>query len=347
MGPSGSGKSTLMHCLAGLDDATSGAVVHRRHRPVDPRRQAADPAAPRQPSASSSRPSTWCRPSPRSRTSRCRWTSPAASRTRSGSTRVIDTVGLRDRLTTGPASCPAASSSGSPCARALAGRPEVVFADEPTGNLDSRAGAEMLTFLQKSVREMGQTIVMVTHDPAAAAYADRVRVPRRRPHRRRDHGAHRRVGPRPDEELRRPCPAGELTRCCASPSRACSHASSGCVLTALSVVLGVAFVAGTLILGDTMNSTFDKLFATAYSGTDVGVRGKSAFDINVTDGGDPAQTRPPVPAAVLEHGARRPGCPGGRGRPRRLRPDRDPRRQGRRDQRRAHHRRRLAGRRAR
>jgi putative ABC transport system permease protein len=72
------------------------------------------------------------------------------------------------------------------------------------------------------------------------------------------------------------------------------------LLTALSVVLGVAFVAGTLILGDTMNSTFDKLFATAYSGTDVGVRGKSAFDINVTDGGDPAQTRPPVPATVLE-----------------------------------------------
>jgi putative ABC transport system permease protein len=72
------------------------------------------------------------------------------------------------------------------------------------------------------------------------------------------------------------------------------------LLTALSVVLGVAFVAGTLILGDTMNSTFDKLFATAYSGTDVGVRGKSAFDINVTEGGDPAQTRPPVPASVLD-----------------------------------------------
>ncbi len=66
------------------------------------------------------------------------------------------------------------------------------------------------------------------------------------------------------------------------------------------MVLGVAFVAGTLILGDTMNSTFDKLFATAYSGTDVGVRGKSAFDINVADGGDPAQTRPPVPSDVLE-----------------------------------------------
>ncbi|HEU0287471.1 MAG TPA: ATP-binding cassette domain-containing protein, partial [Nocardioidaceae bacterium] len=59
-------------------------------------------------------------------------------------------------------------------ARALASRPEVVFADEPTGNLDSRSGAEVLMFLQRSVRDMGQTIVIVTHDPAAAAYADRV-----------------------------------------------------------------------------------------------------------------------------------------------------------------------------
>lgn len=72
------------------------------------------------------------------------------------------------------------------------------------------------------------------------------------------------------------------------------------LLTALAVVLGVAFVSGTLILGDTLNSTFDKLFTTAYSGTDVGVRGKSAFTVNVTDGGDPAQSRPPVPAEVLD-----------------------------------------------
>ena len=72
------------------------------------------------------------------------------------------------------------------------------------------------------------------------------------------------------------------------------------VLTALSVVLGVAFVTGTLVLGDTMNSTFDKLFSTAYAGTDVGVRGKAAFEVNITDGGDPAQSRPPVPASVLD-----------------------------------------------
>lgn len=72
------------------------------------------------------------------------------------------------------------------------------------------------------------------------------------------------------------------------------------LLTALAVVLGVAFVSGTLVLGDTLNNTFDKLFATAYSGTDVGVRGKSAFDVDVSQGGDPSQSRAPVPAAVLE-----------------------------------------------
>jgi putative ABC transport system permease protein len=72
------------------------------------------------------------------------------------------------------------------------------------------------------------------------------------------------------------------------------------LLTALAVVLGVAFVSGTLVLGDTLNSTFDKLFTTAYSGTDVGVRGKSAFNVSVTDGGDPAQSRPPVPASILD-----------------------------------------------
>ena len=72
------------------------------------------------------------------------------------------------------------------------------------------------------------------------------------------------------------------------------------LLTASAVVLGVAFVTGTLILGDTMNKTFDNLFATAYSGTDVGVRGKSAFDVNVADGGDSTQSRAPVPASVVE-----------------------------------------------
>ena len=72
------------------------------------------------------------------------------------------------------------------------------------------------------------------------------------------------------------------------------------LLTALAVVLGVSFVSGTLILGDTLNATFDKLFSTAYSGTDVGVRGEAAFKVSVADGGDATQSRPPVPVGVLQ-----------------------------------------------
>ena len=75
---------------------------------------------------------------------------------------------------TGPTSSPAASSSASPAPAPWSAGPTIVFADEPTGNLDSTAGAEILGFLRRSVDEFGQTIVMVTHDPVAAAYADRV-----------------------------------------------------------------------------------------------------------------------------------------------------------------------------
>ncbi|HET9900126.1 MAG TPA: ATP-binding cassette domain-containing protein, partial [Actinomycetes bacterium] len=87
---------------------------------------------------------------------------------------VIDTVGLRDRLSHRPSELSGGQQQRVACARALASRPDVVFADEPTGNLDSKAGAEVLGFLRRSVREFGQTVVMVTHDPAAASYADRV-----------------------------------------------------------------------------------------------------------------------------------------------------------------------------
>jgi putative ABC transport system ATP-binding protein len=87
---------------------------------------------------------------------------------------VIDTVGLRDRLNHRPAQLSGGQQQRVACARALASRPEVIFADEPTGNLDSRSGAEVLGFLRRSVAEYRQTIVMVTHDPVAASYADRV-----------------------------------------------------------------------------------------------------------------------------------------------------------------------------
>jgi len=87
---------------------------------------------------------------------------------------VIDTVGLRDRLTHRPSELSGGQQQRVACARALASRPLIVFADEPTGNLDSRSGAEVLALLRRTVDEFGQTIVMVTHDPGAAAHADRV-----------------------------------------------------------------------------------------------------------------------------------------------------------------------------
>jgi putative ABC transport system ATP-binding protein len=89
-------------------------------------------------------------------------------------TRVVETVGLADRLKHRPTQLSGGQQQRVAVARALAAQPEIIFGDEPTGNLDSRAGAEVLGFLRRSVDELGQTIVMVTHDPVAASYADRV-----------------------------------------------------------------------------------------------------------------------------------------------------------------------------
>ena len=173
MGPSGSGKSTLMHCMAGLDTPTSGSVVVdgddvgrmnqraltklRRTRlgfvfqafnlvptltaeenitlPLDIARTAVDQA----------------------------WFD-----------LVVDAVGLRDRLDHRPNELSGGQQQRVACARALVSRPAVVFADEPTGNLDSHSSAEVLGFLRHSVDELGQSVVMVTHDPTAASYAHRV-----------------------------------------------------------------------------------------------------------------------------------------------------------------------------
>jgi putative ABC transport system ATP-binding protein len=86
---------------------------------------------------------------------------------------VVATVGLGNRLRHRPSELSGGQQQRVAVARALASRPEIIFADEPTGNLDSRAGAEILAFMRQAVREFGQTIVMVTHDPVAASYADR------------------------------------------------------------------------------------------------------------------------------------------------------------------------------
>ena len=172
MGPSGSGKSTLMHCLAGLDSVTSGQVfigdteltslddkaltMLRRDRvgfvfqsfnlvptltALENIRLPLDLAG-RDPDAD--------------------WLNT-----------VIDTIGLRDRLKHRPTELSGGQQQRLACARAMIARPDVIFADEPTGNLDSKSSHEVLDFLRRSVDQTGQTIVMVTHEPAAAAFADR------------------------------------------------------------------------------------------------------------------------------------------------------------------------------
>ena len=91
-----------------------------------------------------------------------------------GSHQVIETLGLRDRLAHRPGELSGGQQQRVAVARALASQPQIIFADEPTGNLDSRAGVEVLGFLRRAVDEMGQTIVMVSHDPVAASHADRI-----------------------------------------------------------------------------------------------------------------------------------------------------------------------------
>jgi putative ABC transport system ATP-binding protein len=173
MGPSGSGKSTLMHCLAGLDTATRGTVhiggtevsglrdkaltrlrrdrvgfIFQQFNLLPTLTAAENIRLPLDIAGKKPDPQWW--------------------------DTVIETVGLGDRLSHRPSQLSGGQQQRVACARALMSRPDVIFADEPTGNLDSHAGAEILSFLRASVREHGQTIVMVTHDPVAASYTDRV-----------------------------------------------------------------------------------------------------------------------------------------------------------------------------
>jgi putative ABC transport system ATP-binding protein len=173
MGPSGSGKSTLMHCLAGLDTASKGEVYVGETKL----------------NSLSDRGLTRLRRDKvgfifqqfnllPTLTALENITLPLAIAGRRPDAdwlaEVVDTVGLSDRLTHRPSELSGGQQQRVACARALATRPAIVFADEPTGNLDSRSGAEVLGFLRRSVDEFGQTLVMVTHDPYAASYADRV-----------------------------------------------------------------------------------------------------------------------------------------------------------------------------
>ena len=173
MGPSGSGKSTLMHCLAGLDEATDGQVfigdvditklddkklTRLRRDAVGFIFQAFNLLPTLNAIENITLPMDIAGRKPDQE-----WLDT-----------VIDTIGLRDRLKHRPTELSGGQQQRVACARALASRPAIIFADEPTGNLDSASGAELLGFLRRSTTEMGQTIVMVTHDPGAASYADRV-----------------------------------------------------------------------------------------------------------------------------------------------------------------------------
>jgi putative ABC transport system ATP-binding protein len=173
MGPSGSGKSTLMHCVAGLDTLTSGRVEIdgvdlttlndkaltrlRRDRigfvfqafNLVPTLTALENIRLPMDLAGRDPDQAWL-------------------------DGVIDTVRLRDRLTHRPSELSGGQQQRVAVARALASRPSIIFADEPTGNLDSRSGAEILSFMRRAVSDLGQTIVMVTHDPVAASYADHI-----------------------------------------------------------------------------------------------------------------------------------------------------------------------------
>jgi putative ABC transport system ATP-binding protein len=173
MGPSGSGKSTLMHCMAGLDDLTAGQVligevdltqlkekdltVLRRDNVgfvfqgfnLVPTLTAEENILLPQSLGGRSPDPDWM-------------------------DKVVQTVGLADRLHHRPSELSGGQQQRVAVARALVGRPQLAFADEPTGNLDSNSGAEILRFMRSAVDDLGQTIVMVTHDPLAAAYSDRV-----------------------------------------------------------------------------------------------------------------------------------------------------------------------------
>ncbi len=173
MGPSGSGKSTLMHCVAGLDSLTSGrvfiggtdlttlddkALTQVRRDQIGFVFQAFNLIPTLSALENITLPMDLAGRKPDEE-----WLDS-----------VIETVGLRDRLTHRPSELSGGQQQRVAVARALGARPHIIFADEPTGNLDSRAGTEILDFMAEAVASLGQTIVMVTHDPLAAAHSERV-----------------------------------------------------------------------------------------------------------------------------------------------------------------------------
>ncbi len=173
MGPSGSGKSTFLHCLAGLDAVTSGTVVIG---PVDITRLSRARLAELRRERLGFVFQSFNLLPVLTAEENIRLTGRLAGRRADERwfATIVDALGLRERLGHRPSDLSGGQRQRVAVARALLTRPEVLFADEPTGNLDSRSGAEVLAFLRTAVDSYRQTVVMVTHDPAAAARADRV-----------------------------------------------------------------------------------------------------------------------------------------------------------------------------
>ena len=281
MGPSGSGKSTLMHCLAGLDSVTSGSVAIggvelaglsdkkltalRRDR-IGFVFQAFNLVP--------------------TLTALENITLPIAIAGRKPDEQwlntVIDTLGIRDRLGHRPSELSGGQQQRVAVGRALAGRPEIIFGDEPTGNLDSRSSGEVLGMLRRSVDELGQTVVIVTHDPHAAGYADRVLFL---------------ADGRIVDEMRNPTADSVLDKHEAAGEPDERHATVSLrnlgahkvrlALTVISVLLGTAFVAGSFVFTDTLKGSFNTIFDSSSKGIDTRVQAKHDYDPGV-----PTSARP-------------------------------------------------------
>ena len=286
MGPSGSGKSTLMHILAGLDKPTSGTVTiagteitglddaHMTHLRRDhigfvfqffnllPMLTAEENVLLPLSIAGEKPDKQWL-------------------------DELLSKTGLSDRRHHRPSELSGGQQQRVAIARALVTKPTILFADEPTGNLDSKTGGEILNLLRDSARDYNQTIVMVTHEARAAVD-------------RRSHPVHRR---RADRQ-------GTHRHGCGSGARSDEHASVvtrvalrgllgrklRAALTAFAIVIGVAMVSGTFVLTDTIKAAFTTVFTTVYQNTDAVITGKSA--ISSSNNGN-APTTPSLPASLL------------------------------------------------
>ena len=317
MGPSGSGKSTLMHSLAGLDQPTSGTVtiagteitslddtrltmLRREHIGfvfqffnLLPMLNAEENVLLPLSIAGEQPDRAWLE-------------------------ELLTKTGLAGRRDHRPAELSGGEQQRVAISRALVTRPTILFADEPTGNLDSKTGGEILQLLRDSADAYGQTIVMVTHDPRVAAIADRIlfiadgRIVNELAGVDRDGRAR---GDEQDRDMTKVALKGLLGR------------KLRAALTAIAIVLGVAMVSGTYILTDTIKSAFSTVFTTVYQHTDAVITGKSAIGGDNGGGGGRVQA-PSLPASLLTQVRQLPGVAAGGGIDLRSRAARRPQRQG-------------------